>query len=110
VASALLASRGPDLAARGFALKPLRFAGQISYCLYLVHIPILDMITTPDFRRWSAGLSSAAPDGGVWAVFLVASIGLASLSWYGFERPILKLKRHFADERSEAGKTAAASV
>ncbi|MGN6504255.1 MAG: hypothetical protein ACTHM6_01710, partial [Tepidisphaeraceae bacterium] len=34
------------------------------------------------------------------AVFVAVSVGLASLSWYGFEAPINRLKRYFEYDRT----------
>lgn len=110
VSLALLASRDGGWIARLLALAPLRFAGRISYCLYLVHIPVLDMVTARPMQMALAG-SGVARNLLTLGIFLTGSVGLATLSWYGFERPILRLKRHFGDEENAApARAASASV
>jgi peptidoglycan/LPS O-acetylase OafA/YrhL len=67
-------------------LKPLQYVGKISYCIYLIHpfIPeLLVRVTHPhntDHRVY---------------LYTAVTIALASLSWYIFEKPILSLKERF---------------
>jgi len=66
-------------------LKPVRYLGRISYPLYLYHIWGID-----------AGnhVAARAPlPAWVWGI--VCSIVMASMSYYGIERPFLKLKTRF---------------
>lgn len=63
--------------------RPLCYIGKISYGLYLIHMPLLSMTRNKPLP-----------------VYLVAgfigSLVLATISWYFFESPLLRLKRYFA--------------
>jgi peptidoglycan/LPS O-acetylase OafA/YrhL len=71
---------------RPFRASWLRYIGQISFCLYLVHEPVYGLLASRLVRRHI--------DSGVFVMFfgLALSIAIASLSWYLFESQILKLK------------------
>lgn len=62
-------------------LSPIRWIGRVSYGLYLLHLAVAPVVVS------ALGLPS-------WAVWPV-SFGLAALSFYGIERPALRLKRFF---------------
>ncbi len=69
---------GDTLAARGLSLRPMVFAGLISYSLYLWHWPVFV------FARYLR----VAPLGAAETLALIAlSVGLAVLSWRFVERP-----------------------
>ncbi|HWG36172.1 MAG TPA: acyltransferase [Terriglobales bacterium] len=75
-------------------LRPLRYLGKISYGLYLTHMLVFAYIGALDehMDRIHAGA------GGDLVIVLVRwtlAILVATALWYGFERPILKLKRYF---------------
>lgn len=80
---ALQQSRGP--LARTLGCSPLRFVGRISYGLYLYHVPLFALT----FRRLGAG-------GGAVAVALTATLVIATISFYGVERPLLRRVRRSA--------------
>ncbi len=88
----------------------VRLTGDLSYCLYLTHLALLDGYMVV-FRHY-------VPTGFTFAqllfraiIVLVASYGLALLSQRFFERPILSLKRYLTDERGWlASKIKASSV
>lgn len=91
----LLVADGAPEAAR-FRLPVLCYFGAISYCLYLIHQPVAHILfglilgTEPD---------AASP--AQIAVSLLAfavSVGLASLSWVYFERPLLRYARRWTYE------------
>ena len=91
----------------GFA--PLRYIGKISYCLYIIHFAAFSIAGSHFSQNLLMGIPGYSSKG--W--FVVAdgwllSIAIASLSWYLFESPILRLKRHFAAS-AESPKTLAAS-
>ncbi len=78
----------------GAALKvrPLRFLGTISYGLYMTHILVFTLIGAFDQRMLRYGAFGGLT---VVIVRLALSISVASLMWYGFEKPILRLKSYF---------------
>ena len=71
---------------------PLAFYGRISYGLYLIHISIFIFFGWFDLRMDRYGvLGNLAVVGFRLAVSTLAAAAL----WYGFESPVLKLKRYF---------------
>ncbi|MGH9475652.1 MAG: acyltransferase family protein [Terriglobales bacterium] len=88
----LLAATAPQ--ARGLAWRPLRFLGKISYGVYLIHMPLFALLGGVDvfMDRMHAG---APGDLLIVLLRLGVTLALATLLWFGFERPILRLKRYF---------------
>jgi peptidoglycan/LPS O-acetylase OafA/YrhL len=75
----------------------LRAFGKYSYCLYLIHLPVMRTV-----RAFVLAPEQFASFGNVWigqAVFYAAAtipaFAIAWLSWRLFEAPILKLKSRF---------------
>jgi peptidoglycan/LPS O-acetylase OafA/YrhL len=71
----------------------LEYTGKISFGLYMLHLPMMDVLSSP---RVHAHLHSNA------AYCVAAALGmygLASASFYFFEKPILRLKQHFETPR-----------
>jgi peptidoglycan/LPS O-acetylase OafA/YrhL len=83
----------PSLYCRALTLHPLLFIGKISYGLYVTHILVFSVLGGYVDRP----LQQFGKPGNlaIVAIRFAASIGFASLTWYRFERPILRLKRHF---------------
>lgn len=81
---------------RTLSVAPLRYTGKVSYCLYLSHM-IISMVV----MQWMPGSSGSirALRGGL---ILAGSYGFGTLSWYLFERPILRMKRYFGNNSSNA--------
>jgi peptidoglycan/LPS O-acetylase OafA/YrhL len=83
---------------RTFSSKWLRMFGRYSYCLYLIHLPVLwtmkDLVFDPNraFRLFGSAMPAQAV---FWLVAAVPAVALAALSWRCFEEPILRLKRYF---------------
>jgi peptidoglycan/LPS O-acetylase OafA/YrhL len=68
----------------------LTFFGRYSYGLYLVHLPVISLLGTRMLTQ---------PQQGLWLTFdsyVVISVTLSLLSWHLMEKPLLKLKAHFA--------------
>ena len=74
---------------RVLSTRPLRFVGRISYGLYVWH----PFVFAPLFRAMKGRSPWLEAGLGFPLVFLAAF-----LSWYGFERPFLRLKDRFAPE------------
>jgi peptidoglycan/LPS O-acetylase OafA/YrhL len=71
---------------------PLAFYGRISYGLYMIHISVFIYFGWFDARMDQYGIPGNLA---VVAFRLVASTLAAAGVWYGFEKPILKLKNRF---------------
>jgi peptidoglycan/LPS O-acetylase OafA/YrhL len=95
--AALLVTGKPSLYGRFLTWRPLKYLGTISYGLYLIHILCFVLIGAVDLKMAKYGMSG---DLAVVAVRIVLSISVASLMWYGFERPILRLKKYFVAKPS----------
>lgn len=64
-----------------------RFLGKISYALYLIHLPLLELV----FRHPHGFLNGMM----TFLVIYPASVLLATISWYVLEAPMMRLKRRF---------------
>jgi peptidoglycan/LPS O-acetylase OafA/YrhL len=64
--------------------KPLAWVGSVSYALYLWHVPIIDLAV----RGFGDSLS-------VRIAAVVASVGVAAISFYFVEKPFIALRRKF---------------
>jgi peptidoglycan/LPS O-acetylase OafA/YrhL len=73
----------------------LQYCGRISYCLYLIHMPIL-IALTPRFAtlgdRWWPGHHQLFFEAGA-ITALVLSFGISTLSYHYFESYFLRLKK-----------------
>jgi peptidoglycan/LPS O-acetylase OafA/YrhL len=69
----------------------LRWCGKLSYCIYLVHWPVVLIVKKmiPQDLDWT---SSALL---ITTITAIVSFTIATLSWRWFESPILSLRRHF---------------
>jgi peptidoglycan/LPS O-acetylase OafA/YrhL len=85
---------------------PLAFYGRISYGLYMTHIMVFVYLGWFDLRMDRYG---TAGNLAVVAARVVATTLLATALWYGFESPILKLKRHFSTPHSDAAQRSPAA-
>jgi peptidoglycan/LPS O-acetylase OafA/YrhL len=71
---------------------PLAFYGRISYGLYMTHIMVFIYFGWFDRHMDAYGIAGNLA---VVAFRLCACTAVATALWYGFESPILKLKRYF---------------
>lgn len=86
------ASRGfRGLAGKVLSSSPLVYLGTISYGIYLYHYFMIWV-----FRREFGWIRKEHPNQAVYFLALTAAtIAVASISWFAFERPINGLKRYF---------------
>jgi peptidoglycan/LPS O-acetylase OafA/YrhL len=75
---------------------PLAFYGQISYGLYMIHIAVFIFFGWFDARMDKYGIAGNLA---VVGFRLAVATAAAAALWYGFESPILKLKRNFGGRR-----------
>ncbi|PYX88667.1 MAG: hypothetical protein DMG67_16675 [Acidobacteria bacterium] len=71
--------------------RPIRYIGRISYGIYIFHVPVVYLINL-NGSKWLTRLPFPIP---IAAVFLILTLGVASISWHFFEHPINRLKRLF---------------
>jgi len=97
--------RVPPLA-RLLSLRPLTFLGDISYAVYLIHVP-LQMIFLAVTRAHKVELPTHSP----WmlAAFTVVLVSAATATHYGFERPVRRWLRHRTERVAVAPSTVAAA-
>ena len=77
------------------ANRVLLYLGLVSYGIFLWHTTVLIQL-----ERWDFSPGSALP----WfVVALVGTVAIASASYWGLERPILKLKRLFPSRQEQPG-------
>lgn len=75
----------------------LRSIGRYSYCLYLIHLPVMWTMKELVFDPTRAPrIGGSAMPGQIlfWVVAFIPAYALAWLSWRWFEEPILRLKRY----------------
>ena len=83
---------------RLFSMRWLRTLGTYSYGLYLIHVPIRNVIRLVMERRgglpelWGSQLPAQVV---ITVLGMAVSFGLAYASWHLFEKPVLGLKRYF---------------
>jgi peptidoglycan/LPS O-acetylase OafA/YrhL len=82
---------------RALSTGALRAFGKYSYCLYLIHLPVMRTV-----REFVLGPDDFAAFGAAWlgqlAFYVLATapaFALAWLSWQLVEAPLLRLKRYF---------------
>jgi peptidoglycan/LPS O-acetylase OafA/YrhL len=89
----LVLIRPQGATARAFSYGPLMRLGTISYCVYLIHGPVLLLMDT--LVRRALGLSEIQ----VWAAVIlggIATVLLAWVSWTMFESRLIALGHRFA--------------
>lgn len=101
VAFVLLLLAAPRAAFVGGALgsAPLRFAGRISYGIYLFHYPVMRIV---EKLMLAAGPSPGAQPGAFALASLILSVALASASYCAFERPLQRRVARLVRAREHA--------
>ncbi len=79
------------LFAKGLSLRCLTLPGQFSYAMYVMHRPIYKLLLK---LNWSVLPETVQPIA-IFAATLLATMGVAALSWRFFEKPFLMLKDWF---------------
>ena len=76
----------------------LRAFGKYSYCLYLIHLPVMRVIRHLVLAPEQFGALGSPWIGQIlfYAVATLPAFGIAWLSWRLYEAPILRLKERFA--------------
>jgi peptidoglycan/LPS O-acetylase OafA/YrhL len=87
---AIWSCRANSIFGAPFRVSGLRYIGQVSYCMYLVHEPISFVLRNKLVRR-HIGTSSGASIA-VMILGFALSLGIATVSWYLFESQMLKLR------------------
>lgn len=85
--------------------KPFRFLGDISYSMYMIHFSVL-------MAFWLISLHSASgplrfEELGYFVTYLAIVIGISTLSYNYFERPVMKWLRNYGQQAQEAQAPAA---
>jgi peptidoglycan/LPS O-acetylase OafA/YrhL len=73
-----------------FSIRPLRFCGDISYSIYLLHLPLYTFLFKPLFEK--AALHNDFLCG---LLFIPCMITVGTLSYLYIEKPFLQLKEKF---------------
>lgn len=84
---------------RFFSSPVMTQCGKYSYALYLVHVPVAGLLFPLTFRLLEkfTGVTHYDVKFGIFlAASFAVSFALSVLSWYVFERPILRLRRYFS--------------
>ena len=85
---AMFGEPGHGLVRRILANRVLNYIGVISYGVYLWHFAVLIQL-----QRWDFGRVAAVTTQWIWfPAGLAGGVLLATVAWYGFERPFLSLK------------------
>ena len=85
--------------------RPLRYIGKISYGFYIFHEPPHVFY---EYLRAKTGLPNPYNAGSALIAF-ACTVVIASVSFYGFELPFLRLKRYFTVRQTEPAKTPTAA-
>ena len=75
--------------------KLLVLAGELSYCLYLIHLALIDFVGKALSRIASQAFGGTQMLLLKSAIVFALSFAIASLSWVYFESPILRLRKLF---------------
>lgn len=94
------------LVRRVLALRPLAWVGVVSYGIFLWNTTVLDQLAEAGFEP-PLGIHPYI----AWSLAaLVPTLGVAAASWYGLERPIIRLGRARPERTTAAPEVAATEV
>jgi len=95
LALSLTANPTTTLMGRALTQRWLVYTGRISYGVYLIHVPIFICVSLAARRFWGTPHYSSVRQVLMVCVAFAAVYAVASISWFCFERPILRLKDKF---------------
>lgn len=95
LALSLTANPATTFVGRALTQSWLVYIGRISYGVYLIHVPIFMGVGVAARRIWGKPYYSGSRQGLIIFAAFVAVFSCASISWFCFERPILRLKEYF---------------
>jgi peptidoglycan/LPS O-acetylase OafA/YrhL len=99
LALSLTANPATTLVGRALTQRWLAYTGKISYGIYLMHVPVFMGVDIAARKLWGASQYSGAKQVLLVCVAFAATYLAASISWFCFERPILRLKEYFRLEK-----------
>lgn len=95
----VLGAKSSSIVARIFLNRFVTQCGKYSYALYLIHVPIAGVLfplTLRVFEKYFPSVDYNIQFGVFWIVAFSISYGMAVISWYVFEKPVMSLKRYFS--------------
>jgi peptidoglycan/LPS O-acetylase OafA/YrhL len=93
--SALLNAPRGAIVRRFFEARALAALGRISYGFYVLHVAVVASLR----RHWNADSGSLLDCLSFVTIALFASAALATVTWFAFERPLLRLRQHASAPR-----------
>jgi len=95
LALSLTANPATTFLGRALTQRWLVYTGRISYGVYLIHVPIFICVSLAAQRLWGTTQYSGFRQALLVCVAFAAVYAVASISWFCFEQPILRLKERF---------------
>lgn len=99
LALALTADPEKSFVGRSLTQRWLVYTGRISYGVYLIHVPIFLGVNFAAQRIWGDSPVSPPKQALILCTAFAVVFVVASISWFCFEQPILRLKEHFRSEK-----------
>jgi peptidoglycan/LPS O-acetylase OafA/YrhL len=99
MALSLTANPSTNFLGRALTQRWLVYTGRISYGVYLIHVPIFMGADIAARRIWGTEKYSGIQQALMICAAFAGVYAVASISWFCFERPILRLKEYFRSGR-----------